>query len=294
MKFSSDYQAALDLCKPWLSSSYGSEIPEGFAQIKLIKFEPIFTRIDNQFSLSKYATPRQLKLEGEGAFAFVYSFEDPDYGTRIALKRAKKNIGKRDLVRFKAEFQVLKRLSFPYLVEVYMYNDERNEYTMEYCHSTLRSFMLRDNASLGVAKRKRIAMQFLYGLNYLHWKGYLHRDVSLQNILLKEFDDGAVLVKLSDFGLVKDQESKFTRTQTEMRGTIRDPQLESFRSYDVRNEIYSSGHVLAYIFTGREALPPATNDIGRIVRKCTLHEVSERYETISALIADVERLPVSE
>ena len=84
----------------------------------------------------------------------------------------------------------------------------------------------------------------------------LRRDISLQNILLKVFDSGAVLVKLSDFGLVKDQSSQFTRTQTETKGTVRDPTLSSFSHYGVVNEIHAIGHVLAYIFTGRESLPP--------------------------------------
>jgi len=49
----------------------------------------------------------------------VFAFTDPDYGIKFAIKRAKKGIGDRDLQRFKQEFDVLKRLSFPYIVEVY-------------------------------------------------------------------------------------------------------------------------------------------------------------------------------
>lgn len=106
--------------------------------------------------------------------------------------------------------------------------------------------------------RKRIALQFLYGINHIHRRGFLHRDLSLQNVLMRVYDDGAVCVKLSDFGLAKDQSSTFTRTHTEMRGTIRDPQLSSFKDYDVRNEVYAIGWLLAYIFTRRESLPPVT------------------------------------
>lgn len=101
--------------------------------------------------------------------------------------------------------------------------------------------------------------------------------MSLQNVLMKVFDSGAVLVKLSDFGLVKlsdfglvkDQTSLFTRTQTDMRGTIRDPQLHNFNDYDVPCEIYSVGWVLSYIFTGREAFPTGPDSASRIVQRCT-------------------------
>ena len=112
---------------------------------------------------------------------------------------------------------------------------------MEYCEETLRDYIARRNNKLSFAARKRIALQFLYGINYIHREGLLHRDVSLQNVMLKVFSSGAVLVKLSDFGLVKDHASEFTRTKTEMRGTIRDPLLSSFKDYAVLNEIYSLG-----------------------------------------------------
>jgi hypothetical protein len=89
--------------------------------------------------------------------------------------------------------------------------------------------------------------------------------VSLQNVLLKVFDGGAVLVKLSDFGLGKDRTSEYTRTQTEMGGTIRDPMLSSFSDYGVTDEIYALGWVDSYIFTGREALTSGTDPVSQIV-----------------------------
>ena len=173
---------------------------------------------------------------------------------------------------------------------VYQYNEVRNEYRMEYCDTTLREYVRKKNATLSFAARKRIALQFLYGINYLHHRKLLHRDISLQNILMKVFDAGAVLVKLSDFGLVKDQTQDFTRTHTEMKGTVRDPMLYSFKDYAVVNEMYSIAWVLAYIFTGRESLPSRGDAVGQIIHKCAVHDLDQRYQTVADLIADVERL----
>lgn len=198
-----NYDAAVRRCKPWLSTSGGSAVPEDFEIIDIVKYEPVFVRLETMVKLRKRTSPVKLQLIGEGSYAHVYSFVDPDYGIKIAVKRAKKGLDERDMYRFREEFRILKRLSFPYVVEVYRYDESREEYRMEFCDETLRNYVRRRNSALGFATRKRIALQFLYGLNYIHAQGLLHRDVSLQNVLLKVYESKAVLVKLSDFGLVK-------------------------------------------------------------------------------------------
>jgi hypothetical protein len=291
--FAAEYRAAIDRCKPWLSMSWGSTVPDDFELIKLIRHRPAFIRPETAVRLKKRESSVQLKMVGEGSYAIVYSFIDPDYGKKFAVKRAKKGLDERDLYRFKQEFEVLKSLSFPYIVEVYQYDETVNEYKMEYCDETLRDYIAKRNNKISSASRKRIAIQFLYGINYLHYKKLLHRDISLQNVMIKVFADGAVLVKLSDFGLVKDAASEFTRTRTEMRGTIRDPLLSSFKDYNVINEIYCLGWVLSYIFTGREALKVDDDKVGRIVQRCVANDMAQRYQQATEVIADVERLEFS-
>lgn len=288
--FDSTYQDAIERCRSWLSPSGGSTVPEDFEQIQVIKFEPVFTRQLDSVRVMSQPENAKLTMIGEGAYAHVYSYVDPTYGIKFAVKRAKRGISDRDLDRFKQEFEVMKSLSFPYVVQVFSYDQDRNEYRMEFCEETLRDYVNKRNSKLRFPTRKRIALQFLYGLNYLHSEGYLHRDISLQNVLLKVYSGGAVLVKLSDFGLVKDSTSDFTLTKTELRGTIRDPQLESFKDYNVSNEIYAIGWVLSFIFTGRESLGNGTGDVARIVRKCTDHDPGGRYLQVLDLIADVEAL----
>lgn len=284
------YKQAIDRCQPWLSRSGGSQVPDNFELIDVVKHEGIFTLAANTVRLRKQQSPVALKMVGAGSYANVYSYLDPDYGIKFAVKRAKHGINERDRARFKQEFEYMKSLSFPYIVEVYKYDEDASEYRMEFCDETLRNYILKRNATLSFSSRKRIALQFLYGLNYIHAKGLLHRDISLQNVLMKVYEGGAVTVKLSDFGLAKDKSSVFTRTQTEMRGTIRDPALDSFKDYTVTNEMYSIAFVLSYIFTGRESLKPGVDDVGHIIQKCASHDTSGRYKTTLELIADVEML----
>lgn len=288
--FAAGYKAALERCGPWLSSSGGSTVPDDFQQIRLVKFEPVFTIPGLTVPLRKQQSGARLKMVGQGSYATVFSFEDPDYGVRIAVKRAKKDLPERELHRFRQEYDILKNLRFPYIVQVFGYDESRHEYQMEFCEDTLRGFIRSRNNKLLFATRKRIALQFLYGINYIHLKGYLHRDISLQNVLVKVFDMGAVEVKLSDFGLVKSPSSEFTHTHTEMKGTIRDPSLANFRDYSVVNEIHAVGWVLSYIFTGREALKSGRDELSWIIQKCAAHDPAQRYQRVPDLIADVESL----
>ncbi|WEO78702.1 hypothetical protein BJQ94_06640 [Cryobacterium sp. SO2] len=92
---------------------------------------------------------------------------------------------------------------------------------------------------------------------------------------------------------MKIESSNFTNSQTEMRGSIRDPQLTSFRDYGTINEVHSMGWILSYIFNGQESLKTGTDEIGRIIQKCADHDVTARYQSAAELIADVERLEVA-
>lgn len=287
------YETALEDAETWLSRSGGSSVPPDYRPIDILRYDPIFTLNESTVRLKKESTPIELKMVGSGSYAHVFSYTDPDYGVRFAIKRAKNDIGERDGQRFRQEFEVMKKLDFPYVVQVFQFDDERREYKMEFCDETLRRYISSRNNQLSFASRKRIALQFLYGLNYIHSKGLLHRDVSLQNVLVKIYDSDAVIVKLSDFGLVKDKASEFTRTHTEMRGTIRDPMLHDFKSYDLVNEMYAVGFVLSYIFSGRESLLSGVEGPAPIVQKCAAHDTTQRYQSILDVIADVEKLQAS-
>lgn len=288
-----EYDQILQDCKTWLSPSHGSAIPDQFDRIRLVTYKPILTTPQTQARLLKRPSRLpQLKMIGNGSFATVYSYVDPDYGIEFALKRAKPGLSDRELARFREEFRILKTINYPYVVQVFEFSEDRNEYSMEYCHGTLRSHIKRINNTVGFATRKRISLQFLYGMNHLHRRGLLHRDVSLQNVLVKTYDDGTVLVKLSDFGLSKANASEFTRTQSELRGTILDPLIESFKNYSVRNEIYSVGHVLSYIFSGKESLQLRDPQVGEIIQRCVAMDLNERYSGIPEIIAAVEKLAI--
>ncbi|MCE1180499.1 MAG: hypothetical protein LWW86_15900, partial [Micrococcales bacterium] len=40
----------------------------------------------------------------------------------------------------------------------------------------------------------------------------------------------------------------------------------------------------------RESLPPATDEVGRIIHRCAANDVGQRYSAVAELIAEVEKL----
>lgn len=287
-----EYQRVVENAPAWLSDSGGSPIPEGFTPIQVESYAPVFSLADQALTLADSHTVKLTPI-GEGAFAVVHRFTDPNYGITLARKKLKPTADNREKERFRREFQLMKELQFPYVLEVYQFHEADWSYTMEYCDVSLEDYVARRNnqAAFGFTTRKRIALQFLYGLNFIHSKGHFHRDLSTRNVLLRTFGGSAVLVKLSDFGLAKRQGSEFTVTETELKGTKIDPSLGSFKDFSAVHDIFAAGFVLLYIFTGRKSVSwGVASGVEWIVQKCIDSQPDRRYQSVMELIADVEAL----
>lgn len=284
------YKEKLRFCKGFLQESGGSSIPDDFEKIHTKNYDPIFFIQTKKITLTNFIHNSELTVIGEGAFSLVKKYYDPFYKKVFAVKYAKKDLTNRELERFTNEFEILSKLNFQYILEVYNYNSENNSYIMEYCDLTLEDFIKNNNQTLSFVNRKKLALQFLYGLNYLHRKGYLHRDLSFRNVLLKQYEFNSCVIKLSDFGLIKDLESRFTKTETDIKGTIIDPTLENFKNYSFIHELYAVGFILNFIFTGRKSLQHSNEEFSKILLQCTDNNLNKRYKDLGTLIKDVENL----
>lgn len=293
VKLADGYQRQIDYLSEWVAYSGGSPIPDDFAPLEVSRYTPVFVvRNDTIIALRAADETVQLTPVGEGSYAIVFSYTDPKYGKKFAVKRAKRSNSPRDLERFKREFTKLRELSFPHVVEVYGYNDERDEYTMEYCDTNIRDYIKKHNNTLPFDVRRTLALQCLYGLNSLHQSGVLHRDISPQNVLLRLYDHGAFSAKIADLGLLKDLAQDFTKTQTELRGTRLDPALESMSEFRIEHEIFAVGWLLWFIFVGREGLSPKdSGPVADLVRRCVHSESARRPASILQVIESVRGLP---
>ena len=282
------YLDLLTRCREFLSSSGGSALPPNMAKVELYYTLPIFLPLSSiTISHKQQDFTFELKLIGSGSYANVYKYKDTFYNRPFILKRAKKELTDKEVARFKREFDVMNDLSSPYILEVYCYNPDKNEYIMEYMDYTLDGYIAAHNSTLTIVQRKGIAQQILRAFDYLHSKGHLHRDISPKNILIKEYDD-TLVVKLSDFGLVKIPDSTLTTVNTEFKGYFNDPALvvEGFNTYGIVHETYALTRVIYFVMTGKTNTEKITNqNLRAFVEKGLNPDKIKRFQNIRDMIS---------
>ena len=282
------YLELLTRCRDLLSSSGGSSLPPNMAKVELYYTLPIFLPLSSiTISHKQQDFTFDLKLIGSGSYANVYKYKDTFYNRPFILKRAKKELTDKEMARFKREFDVMNDLSSPYILEVYCYNPDKNEYIMEYMDYTLDGYIAAHNSTLTIIQRKGIAQQILRAFDYLHSKGHLHRDISPKNILIKEYDD-TLVVKLSDFGLVKIPDSTLTTVNTEFKGYFNDPALvvEGFNTYGIVHETYALTRVIYFVMTGKTNTEKITNqNLRNFVERGLNPDKTKRFQNIRDMIS---------
>ncbi|WP_196777538.1 protein kinase domain-containing protein [Malaciobacter marinus] len=245
-----NYLETIKLCKTFLLGSGGSPIPDNFKKVSIIEAKPIF-HINSTITVENVKLG--LKLIGEGSYAQVLKYKDKFYNKTFALKRAKHNLNEKELERFRREYESMKSLNSPYILEVYNFDEKEKSYIMEYADFTLANYIKEYNTKLAYNQRKNIINQTFKAFEYLQSKDMLHRDISVNNILLKQYDD-LLVVKISDFGLVKLKGSDLTSQNTEYKGSLNDPKLDivgGFKNYEMHHETYALTRLVYFILTGK-------------------------------------------
>ena len=280
------YDGIIKQCRDFLSNSGGSKIPPHMQKVELSYLEPIFLLTESVVVTNeRQSFVASLKPIGQGSYAHVYKYRDTHYNRFVVLKRANPELSEKELIRFKREFDEMASLHSPYIVEVYSYDEIRHEYTMELMDCTLEKYIEKNNSSMLMQTRKSIIMQLIRAYRYLHSKNIYHRDISPKNVLLKIYDD-AIIVKLSDFGLVKTIESELTSENTDFKGSLNDPALkvEGFGNYGLLHEIYAMTLLFAFVLTGKTNWAKITDSaISGFIAKGTNPDKAQRYQSLDEL-----------
>ncbi len=173
-------------------------------------------------SLERY---RRISTLGAGGMAVVDLAEDTVLGRKVALKRVSAEADVRGLSRLRREALAGASLSHPNLVSIYdviTAEDGGAVIVMEYVPGETLAQRLSREGRLGAREALRILGGVADGLDAIHRRGIVHRDVKPANILLGA--SGAV--KLADLGVASVPDRTKITTEGAVIGTFRYMALE--------------------------------------------------------------------
>jgi len=137
---------------------------------------------------------------------------------------------------------------------------------MEHIDGATLLDLLKERRTLPLDLVMEIARQSLDALDYLHRQGYVHRDISPDNLMLTRDSDGATLVKLIDLGVAKQVGGGRDLTTTGMfvgKARYSSPEQLSGKEPDQRSDVYSFGVMLYQLLTG--SVPVEGTDFSSLV-----------------------------
>lgn len=205
---------------------------------------------------SRYVIER---LIARGGMAAVYLAHQVQLKRKVAIKVLRPPPDTEDAGsfhdRFRLEAETLAQLNHTHIVTVYdhgAFDEDQVFLAMEYVDGNRLTDLLRDGP-LPVERALDLLMQVCEALRYAHRRGVVHRDLKPSNLLITTNDDGADLVKVVDFGLVKLTEVDVTITSAGLiLGSPHCMAPEQVRGHDVdpRTDIYAMGVLLFRCLTG--------------------------------------------
>jgi CTD kinase subunit alpha len=213
-----------------------------------------------------YRKPGNESVVGSGTYGKVFKGVHVYTKDMVALKKIRME-GERDGFPVTAirEIKLLQSLNHENIVKLQEVMVEKNDCFMvfEYLSHDLTGLLNHPTFKLEYAMKKDLAKQLFEGLDYLHRRGVLHRDIKAANILVSNTGQ----LKLADFGLARfyAKRSKLDYTNRVITIWYRSPELLLGETqYGPAVDIWSAACVLVEIFTKHAIFPGDGSEINQL------------------------------
>lgn len=165
-------------------------------------------------------------------------------------------------VRLEREARAAIHLRHPNVVQIFDFSHDETGglIVMEYIHGSDLTYLVKEPRRPSLALTLEIARQGLRALGFLHRQGYVHRDVSPDNLMLTLDVDERPLIKLIDLGIAKSHSADQDLTLSgSFLGKFRYASPEHFGGgggaagsdgTEARSDLYTFGLVLYELITG--------------------------------------------
>jgi len=255
------------------------------------------------------------ELLGEGGMGSVYKAHDRFLDEEVALKLLRSGFAStaEATIRFRSEIKLARKVTHKNVCRIHEYSeiDGMRFLSMEYVEGSNLKDLVRGKGGLAVEEARDIAIQIAKGLQAIHDRGIIHRDLKTANIMRDPNGD----IRLMDFGIAKQWQEHAGEGLTGVGDALGTPEYMSpeqarGQALDFRSDIYSLGVCLFELLTGelpflgKSALdtlikhiqepPPITSAIAEefhpILEKSLAKEPADRYASARGVIADLRAL----
>lgn len=213
-----------------------------------------------------YRKPGNESVVGAGTYGKVFKAIHIYTRDQVALKKIRME-GERDGFPITAvrEIKLLQHLRHKHVVALQEVMVEKNECFMvfEYLSHDMTGLINHPTFALTAGHKKHLAKQMFEGLDYLHRRGVLHRDIKAANILISNTG----ILKFADFGLARFYAKSHQNDYTNRVITIwyRPPELLLGEThYGPAVDIWSAACVFVEMFTRKAVFPGEGTELSQL------------------------------
>lgn len=230
---------------------------------------------------------------GQGAFGKVHLATNKSTGVQWAIKTVNKDkAGSSAIKLLEREVAILKRVSHKNIIQLNeVFETAKRMYlVMEFCEGGELADILKEKKYFMESEVKIITKELASAIAYLHKNDIVHRDLKLENILVKKLPDATnpedkLQIKVTDFGL------SITKSGVGHDNMMQDfcgtpsymaPEIIDNKTYSQQCDVWALGVMVYTLFCGYMPFRSKDEDnLYELIKKGELDFSDEMWKEVS-------------